>query len=126
MTHAEPSASILDSGTPIGRHLTDLVDSGPMGAIKAQCRHCLDVSVGSSVEIEKCWHAAGNSRVCKLHAFLRAGKAGKRGWTGAMKAIRLECKLCQGIDKNDFWNMVDRCKSEDCPLWPYRTGHRPM
>ena len=38
-----------------------------------------------------------------------------------MKAIRHKCLDCQ----NNHYSFVKNCDSTDCPLYPYRLGHRP-
>ena len=38
-----------------------------------------------------------------------------------VKAIRAKCLDCCAYDKGE----VRLCPSTDCPLWPYRNGHRP-
>ena len=38
-----------------------------------------------------------------------------------MKAIRAKCIDCMCFQPAE----VKRCPSENCPLWPYRMGHRP-
>lgn len=38
-----------------------------------------------------------------------------------MKAIRAKCIDCMCGNKAE----VRRCPCENCPLWPFRTGHRP-
>lgn len=38
-----------------------------------------------------------------------------------LKAIRLNCLDCCCGSSNE----VKLCPCEDCPLWPYRFGHRP-
>ena len=41
--------------------------------------------------------------------------------TTPIKAIRLKCLECSAASAAE----VRRCPIEDCPLWPYRLGHRP-
>lgn len=41
--------------------------------------------------------------------------------TTPMKAIRLKCLDCS----NGQIYEINKCKIQKCPLWRYRTGHRP-
>ena len=41
--------------------------------------------------------------------------------TTPMKAIRLKCLDCCAGQLLE----INRCHIEKCPLWKYRTGHRP-
>lgn len=38
-----------------------------------------------------------------------------------MKAIRLKCLDCV----NNQIQEINKCQISGCPLWKYRTGHRP-
>jgi len=38
-----------------------------------------------------------------------------------IKAVRAYCIECSGFDRVE----VKGCEMVDCPLWPYRMGHRP-
>lgn len=38
-----------------------------------------------------------------------------------LKAIRKHCLECSG----DSFKHARECHLRDCPLWPYRMGHRP-
>ena len=38
-----------------------------------------------------------------------------------IKAIRSKCVDCCNGQRTE----VKRCPCRDCPLWPYRMGHRP-
>jgi len=39
-----------------------------------------------------------------------------------LKAIRAKCMNCSGNQLGELWN----CPVVDCPLYEYRTGHRPL
>ncbi|MEW6008863.1 MAG: hypothetical protein AB1629_04435 [Candidatus Omnitrophota bacterium] len=38
-----------------------------------------------------------------------------------IKAIRHKCLECQG----NRYSLIRNCDNKDCPLYPYRLGHRP-
>ena len=38
-----------------------------------------------------------------------------------VRAIRAMCVRCMG----DNTYLPKACEVKDCPLWPYRTGHKP-
>ena len=88
-----------------------------MVAIKCKCREC----IASAEQAKQCWSTPGNGRVCKLHAFIRAGKRGKKTWAGALKPIRRECLDCMGASRAG----VAECPSGQCVLWPFRHGVTP-
>ena len=41
--------------------------------------------------------------------------------TTPMKAIRAKCLDCN----NGKLYEINKCEIKDCPLWRYRSGHRP-
>lgn len=86
----------------------------PRAAAKAHCQECVG---GSAVEAKQCNGGLLGSTgpKCRLWAVTHAD-AGK-----VCKAIRAECKVCQG----DSARGVGECRSYGCALWPFRLGKNP-
>ena len=87
----------------------------PMATIHKYCRYCIQSRQDS--EVENCMghlvHATG--KPCPFYAY----RTGLR--RAPLKAFRQFCLECMGGSPS----LVSECRSERCPIHPYRLGSNP-
>jgi hypothetical protein len=100
----------------------------PARAIRARCLHCVGNEWG---EVRNC---TATEKDCHLWPYrMGAGRDGSRPFRrrSRLKTIRDECMHCMGGCvrapgvHNPAAGLVRECDAFHCPLWPWRTGHRP-